>query len=65
MALPVLYGPVASAGIQEQNQTGVEKLALATALHRCPAAEPGQNRGEFPAAAALTAWWSISIWGWG
>lgn len=65
MALPVLYDPAASTGIQEQNQTGVERLALATALRHCPAAEPGQNRGEFAAAAALMAWWRTSIWGWG
>lgn len=56
MALPVLHDPAASPGIREQTQTFVETLTLATALRRRPAAEPGQKRGEFPAAAALVAW---------
>lgn len=63
MALPVLYDPAASAGIQEQNQTSGWRLTLASALRHCPEAEPGRNRGEFPAEAVLMAWPTTSIWG--
>lgn len=61
MALPLLYDPAAPAGIQEQNQTVVEIRVLATSLRHRPAAQPGQERGDFPAAAALVAWQRPSI----